>query len=484
MTEINTRSLPDKLTYESALALSMSLADFERNANQPTHSTFHLERMRLLTKLLGNPQSSVPSIHIAGTKGKGSTCAMVSSALSKAGLKVGLTTSPHLHSVTERIRIGFEPISKDLFTNLVRYLWPFVRRVEVDGNYGAPTWFEFMIVAAFQHFQDEKADIQVVETGLGGRLDATNILRPILTSITSISIDHATILGDNIKDIAKEKAGIIKEAVPVIVAPQQRSSDAFNVISEVAQAQNAPLVDVSQSYPVEIAQAGLFGQSICVTGNLSTYKFDLPLLGKYQADNAATAIAVLESLVKEGYVINKGAIEEGLSCVEWPARLEIVNELDPFIVVDGAHNPYSARCLVDAIDLMKKSEMESQGEIILVFGALKNHDCSGILREFLRLDPILIPVSSRHPKAAPHIDIVKYADEIGILVDEGSRAGFENLPHAMEYALSRTGAKDMVLGAGSLSVAAEIIEWKRKIAPELYPGLLLDTVVGKDPNNR
>ncbi len=484
MTEINTRSLPDKLTYESALALSMSLADFERNVNHPTHSTFHLERMRLLTKLLGDPQHSVPSIHVAGTKGKGSTCAMVTSALSKAGLKVGLTTSPHLHSVTERIRIGFEPISKDLFTNLVRYLWPFVRRVEVDGNYGAPTWFEFMIVAAFQYFQDEKVDIQVVETGLGGRLDATNILRPILTSITSISIDHANILGDNVRDIAKEKSGIIKETVPVIVAPQQSSAQALNVISEVAQSQNAPLVDVSQSHPVEIVQAGLFGQSICVTGNLSTYKIDLPLLGKYQADNAATAIAVLESLVKEGYFISKEAIEEGLSCVKWPARLEIVNESDPFIVVDGAHNPYSARCLADAIDLIKRSEMKLRGEIILVFGALKNHDCLGILREFLRLDPILIPVSSRHPKTAPHIDIVKSADEIGISLDERSRAGFENLAQAMEYALSRTRAKDMVLGTGSLSVAAEIIEWKRKIAPELYPGLLPDTVVGNDPNNR
>ena len=452
--------------------------------NQPTHSTFHLERMRLLTKLLGDPQSSVPSIHVAGTKGKGSTCAMVTSVLSKAGYKVGLTTSPHLHSVTERIRIGFEPIPKDLFTNLVRYLWPFVRRVEVDGNYGAPTWFEFMIGAAFQHFQDEKAEIQVVETGLGGRLDATNILRPILTAITSISIDHATILGDNVRDIAKEKAGIIKETVPVIVAPQQRSADALNVISEVAQTQHAPLMDVSRSHPVEILQSGLFGQSLCVTGTLTTYKIDLPLLGKYQADNAATAIAVLEALVKEGYVISKEAIEEGLSCVEWPARLEIVSELDPFIVVDGAHNPYSARCLVDAIDLMRKSGMESQGEIILVFGALKNHDYSGILREFLRLDPILIPVSSRHPKAAPHIDIANSADEIGILVDEGSRTGFENLANAMEYALSRTRAKDMVLGTGSLSVAAEIIEWKRKIAPELYPSLLSDTVVGNDPNNR
>ena len=484
MNDINTRPLPDRLTYEGALALSMSLADFERNVNQPTHSTFHLERMRLLTKLLGNPQSSVPSIHIAGTKGKGSTCAMVASVLAKAGLKVGLTTSPHLHSVTERIRVGLEPISKDLFTNLVRHLWPFVRKVEVVGNYGAPTWFEFMIGAAFQHFQDEEADIQVVETGLGGRLDATNILRPILTSITSISIDHAAILGDNVQDIAKEKAGIIKETVPVIVAPQQKYSDAFNVISGAAQARNAPLVDVSQSHPVEIVQAGLFGQRIRVTGNLSTYKFDLPLLGKYQADNAATAIAVVESLVKQGYVINKSAVEEGLSGVEWPARLEIVNKLDPLIVVDGAHNPYSARCLVDAIDLMKKSELDSLGETILVFGALKNHDCSGILREFSRLDPILIPVSSRHPKAAPHTDIVNCADEIGILVDEGSRTGFENLTHAMEYALSRTTSRDMILGTGSLSVAAEIIEWKRKVVPELYPDFSADTVAGNDPNKR
>ncbi len=450
--------------------------------NQPTHSTFHLERMRLLTELLGNPQSSVPSIHIAGTKGKGSTCAMVTSVLSKAGLKVGLTTSPHLHSVTERIRMGLEPISKDLFTDLVRYLWPFVRRVEVDGNYGAPTWFEFMIGAAFQHFRDEEADIQVVETGLGGRLDATNILRPILTSITSISIDHAAILGDNIQAIAKEKAGIIKETVPVIVASQQKSSDAFNVINGVAQARNAPLIDVSQSYPVEIIQAGLFGQRIRVSGNLTTYKFDLPLLGKYQADNSATAIALAESLVKQGYIINKGAIEEGLSSVEWSARLEVVNKLDPFIVVDGAHNPYSARCLVDAIDLMKKSELDSRGKIILVFGALKNHDCSGILREFLRVEPILIPVSSRHPKAAPHTDIVNRADEIGILVDEESRRGFENLAQAMEYALSRTTPKDMILGTGSLSVAAEIIEWKRKIAPELYPGFSADKVSGNDLN--
>ena len=188
----------NKLDYPAAVGLAMGLADFERGTHSPGHSTFHLERISRLLERLGNPHLAVPTIHVAGTKGKGSTAAMIASILSAAGHRVGLYTSPSLHTVTERVRVGMEPIGQEDFAGLVERMWPEVEWVGEHGGYGPLMYFEFLTTLAFQHFSEINADFQVIEVGLGGRLDATNVVHPAVSVITSISLDHTGVLGDTI----------------------------------------------------------------------------------------------------------------------------------------------------------------------------------------------------------------------------------------------------------------------------------------------
>lgn len=471
MTEINTPPLPRKLNYESALALTLSLADFERAIHGSEHSSFHLERMWLLSEYLGKPQNQVPTVHIAGTKGKGSTAAMISSVLTKAGLKSGLATSPHLHSVTERIRVGLSPISKNSFMALTEELWPSVIKVEAEGDFGGVSWFEFMISAAFQHFRNIEADIQVIETGLGGRLDATNIVRPVVTAITSISLDHTSILGESIPEIALEKAGIIKDNVPIVVAPQQKELGAFEVISGRAVNLNAPLIDVSNEYAATIKSSGIDGQLVQIRGILGMYESFLPLLGIHQIDNAMTAVAVVESLKESGYSISRSAVEQGLNEVRWAGRLEVIDSKGPLVVVDGAHNPYSSSSLAKALRNAVIPHVSPKAQIFLVFGALKTHDVVEMLRAFSHLKPTLIPVSSRHPRSISHKEILRAAFEADPSGDISRAKGFGTVKEGLEYAVSISCEDDILLITGSLSVVAEGIEWKRGIEPELYPSL-------------
>ena len=200
-----------QLSYDGALRRVMGLADFERSTHSPGHAAFHLERMTLLMEQLDCAHLAVPTVHVAGTKGKGSTSAMIASILTAQGYKVGLYTSPHLHSATERIRVNGQPISQQQFAAIVERIWPTVERIGSSGGYGGVTTFEAMTAMAFVHFRDIGADFQVMEVGLGGRLDSTNIVKPRVCAITSISLDHTATLGDTVAKIAFEKAGIIKE---------------------------------------------------------------------------------------------------------------------------------------------------------------------------------------------------------------------------------------------------------------------------------
>ena len=218
--------------YQKSLDLVMGLADFERDKTFPGHSGFHIERMELLLKKLDNPHLKIPTIHVAGTKGKGSTSAMISQILISQGYKVGLYSSPHLHSVRERIKVDSELISEQDFSDLVTEIYPYVDWVKDYGKFGAITTFEIITAMSFVHFYNQKVDFQVVEVGLGGRLDATNVVSPEISVITSLSIDHESVLGSNIQSIAKEKAGIIKKNIPVIVAPQK--PDAKKIIAQVS----------------------------------------------------------------------------------------------------------------------------------------------------------------------------------------------------------------------------------------------------------
>ena len=450
----------DSLSYDDAVALSLSLVDFERSIHSPTHSDFHIERMNLFAALLGNPQEMVPSIHIAGTKGKGSTAAMVSSVLIASGFTVGLATSPHLHSLTERIRVNMKPISKDDFGALVSLLWPSVLKVGSDYNFGSITWFEFMIMAAFYHFYAQRLDFQVIETGLGGRLDATNILIPLVSAITSISLDHMPILGNDVRAIAVEKAGIIKKHRPVVVSPQRL--DVLDVIRSIAQEKSAPLTNTSDMNISARSDNRDKSQQARVRGRLAEYEFLLPLIGQHQLSNALTAVGICEVLIENGYQLDKKAIERGLAEVNWPGRMEILKNDGPTMVVDGAHNQNSVmmacQAIIDNFDYSK---------LIVLFGATSGHDISSMMRELQILHPLMIPVRTRHPKSVSCKDIYTGAAISGLDLVSGDYTVSEGL----KTALDRADADDMIVAMGSLSVVAESIEYMRNMEPELYPEL-------------
>ena len=221
----------EKDHFKKTLDRIFSLTDFERSSRPLDHRMFHLERIRLLLSRIANPHLDTPTIHVAGSKGKGSTAAMLASILEASGYKTGLYTSPHLHRITERIRIGSEPINRIRFSEIANRLWPEILHVKEDGEYGGITFFEFLTTMAFLYFKKEKVDFQVIEVGLGGRLDATNIVKPTISVITPIMLDHVSTLGNSIKLIAKEKAGIIKSKTPVTISSQKKEAmDVFQKI--------------------------------------------------------------------------------------------------------------------------------------------------------------------------------------------------------------------------------------------------------------
>ena len=457
-----TPNLPSQLSYKEAVDLTMQLIDFERGKYNPSHSLFHLERMEYLMGLIENPHLKIPSIHIAGTKGKGSVAAMISSILIESNFNVGLTTSPHLYSLRERINIDGINISKIDFTDIVKYLWPYVIQVEKESEYGQITWFEFIVAAAFTYFYDKHVDSQVVETGLGGRLDATNIVIPEVSVITSISLDHTKILGDSIEEIANEKSGIIKNNIPIILAPQYYESEVISVVGDIAHSKDASFVNVNNVYKYDIESTSIEGQVINVYGKYFKYKFLLPLLGLYQPENAVTAIATVEALLGKGLDIGKEDIEKGLEKVLWPARMEIFNTSNKSIIIDGAHNEFSAKKLTETLLSYRENILkEYSSQVIIVFGILNNHDCTNILNELTFLNPLLVPVKSMHPKSVDVKDIFDSAMELGISTIDYS-IELTGVSEAMEYVTSIYKNKEIILATGSISVAAEALQWYKE----------------------
>ena len=452
---------PKTLDFNQAVDLAMGLADFERSAHSPGHSGFHLERVGLLAERLEDVHRAVPSIHVAGTKGKGSTSALITSILSSAGYKVGLFTSPHLHTVCERVRVGLDPISREEFAALVAQIWPVVEDVGANGPYGGVTFFEMMTVLAMVHFRNIGADFQVLEVGLGGRLDSTNIVTPEVSAITSISIDHAATLGDTISKIATEKAGIIKPDVPCVIGPQW-SRDALQVFDHVAHDRGSPMVNVSEHFATRSVNSDLNGQSIVLTGDGSEYSLWTPLVGDYQAENVATAVAAVEVLRDRGLEVSDESIEQGVREVCWPARFQVYERKGRTITVDGAHNPYSVGRLVDTI-----RKLIDPGRVVLVFGSLGGHSAEGMLEAFARLAPDVVAVQSRHPRSAHASVTGDVVRGFGLdLVGE-----FETVAEGVRHAIKVAGPEDLVLCSGSLALAAEAIEELEGIEPEIYENL-------------
>ncbi len=449
------------MNYRESIDWLLSLVDHERTgmAGPRQKAIFNLSRMDAFLERLGDPHTATRTVHIAGTKGKGSTAALCDAALHAAGYRTGLYSSPHLHSFRERIRRDTKLISETEFGALVEKLSPHQQWATNNADLGPVSLFEFMTAMGFQCFADAKADFQTIEVGLGGRLDATNVVRPDVSVITSISHDHTAILGDSLRQIATEKAGIIKAGCPVVVAPQ--APEALGAVETVCQRQGVRTIQVGRDVTWRRESAGPDRQHFSVQGRLAEYQLTIPLLGSYQLENAATAVAALEVLTEQGQAISADAIQLGFASVSWPCRMEVLSH-SPQVVADGAHNLYSIEAVLGSLP-----EYFDYDRLILVAGFSRDKNVEDMVRRMAMDRPIVFTASSRHPRSLTPDAVASFFRDLGTTAVETTSTA-----EALERALSTAGENDLVLATGSLFVAAEAREAMLGIEPEIYPDLL------------
>lgn len=440
-------------TYEQALQYLYSLTNYEIKSAYPyAPQFFDLRRVQRLLDALGNPERKFKSVHIAGTKGKGSISAMLASILTTAGYRTGLYTSPHVHSFRERIQVGEAPIPEADFARLAAQLRPIV---QADKEL---TTFEVATALAFAHFAQEKVELAVVEVGLGGRLDATNVILPVVSVISTIGHDHMHILGRTLAQIAGEKAGIIKAEVPVVSAPQPRA--AREVIERTSAQRHAPLHLVSQAWHWRGAHRSLECQQFSAsrtTGHPAPYGavfYDdlcLPLLGKHQLRNATVVLETTEVLREAGIPVSEQALRHGLRRVTWPARFEIMGR-NPYFIVDGAHNVDSARVLVRTL-----REYFPDARPWFVLGILSDKDVPTILHQLLPMAQGAIFARPRHPRAADPRQLLREAAGYDVATEI-----VEDVSYAARQALDKVGPDGLVLATGSFTTAGAAREaWLR-----------------------
>jgi dihydrofolate synthase/folylpolyglutamate synthase len=434
-------------SYQEALDYIYSFIDQEKlQPDKYSPRRFDLTNMHALLGMLGDPHRRLRAVHVAGTKGKGSTCAMIASALKAAGYEAGLFTQPHLHTFRERIQINDRLISEKEMVALLEKQRPSIEKLP------DPSTFEIMTTLAFQYFAEQEVDFAVIETGLGGRLDTTNVLDPLVAAITSISYDHTYILGNTLEKIAGEKAGIIKEGKPVVCAPQQ--PEALEVISETCRARNAPLVLLGQDWLWERKETNMEGQGLRVACHVSgteglmpdgaTEEFWVPFLGPYQLVNATTAIATLDQLHRQGVDLSLEHVTEGLRLAQWPGRLEILSRY-PLMVVDGAHNVDSIQRMTGtlAVDL-------SFDRLIVVAGFSADKDIGGMMDTLCSTADELVLTKSIHPRSADPQEVAqRYSDDCTHITI------VEDVPAALWFALQEARPQDLICVTGSLFVVAE-----------------------------
>jgi len=433
--------------YNQALDYLYSFVDYSlKHISELAKAEFNLDRMFALLEELGEPQSKYPIIHVAGTKGKGSVAAFCASALKAGGYTAGLFTSPHLWDYVERIQIDGEPISHEQLVGLVEEVKPAVAKIP------KLTTFEITTAIAFLAFAQNDVNAAVVEVGLGGRLDATNVVTPNVSVITSLSYDHMAVLGNTLAEIAGEKAGIIKEGIPVVSAPQ--AGEALEVLERVAREKNSPFVMVGKDITFERRASSLDGQDLHLSSFLSpsAAHFDLtiPLLGAHQVENAATAYAALRT---SGIPISDEAIQKGFSHVKWPARFEILRRQPP-IVIDSAHNRDSALRLRETLD-----EYFPDVPVILLFCALEDKDILGMLAELKPRLECVVATRADHPRAPSAEWIAEQVKQVEIPVE-----AVTPVAEALERALELAGERKLVLSAGSVAFAGEVsAAWRKKM---------------------
>jgi dihydrofolate synthase/folylpolyglutamate synthase len=434
------------MDYQQALAYLESPARFSPRLG--------LDRMQQFLDQLDRPERAFPSVLIGGTSGKGSSAKMIQAVLSRAGFRTGFLSKPHLQDYRERVTVDNHWIDKPDLTRIVAEMLPAAQEI-AQGSLGHPTFFEMGAALAFRYFAERRVDIAVVEVGLGGRLDATNVLQPILCGITPVGLDHTEILGDTLAQVAAEKAGILKSGVPAVLASQPE--EALTVIRQAALQRGVPLYS-SEIWSLEPETSEWLGQTFslrkvpppsgmvdlplaegCIYSHLA-----LPLAGAHQGSNAAFALTMLWLLQERGFAWEEMQLREAWQTLFWPGRMEILSRR-PLVMIDGAHNPEKARALAEAVRALGQDR-----RWVLVLGVSREKNLRGVLQPFLPLEPTLIATQARSERARPAEEVLVVGRSLGL---EGERA----LPvsTAVERARVLAGPNGLVLVTGSMYVAGE-----------------------------
>lgn len=469
------------MDYFEALRYLQARDDWERTGSLRDAAHWDLRRMRSLLARLGDPHLGRKTIHVAGSKGKGSTAAMIawvlraapSATLRAGGQRVGLYTSPHLHRFTERVAVDGEPIAREEFGRLLGALTPHIEAEDTDGRrppagrtgtgrggrYGSVSTFEALTALAFLHFRERDVRWQVLEVGLGGRLDATNVLdQKEVCVITPIGLEHTAVLGDTVAQIAGEKAAIITPGTTVVLAPQRES--AAEVVRRVCAERGATLIEVAQACALSRNGHSSDGQDFTLRTPRATYRLHLPLLGRHQLDNAATAVLALEAPALHGVEVSEPLLRAGLAGLRWPARIEIIKRR-PLVVVDGAHDRDSARCLARTL----REELGLSHALCLV-GTLTDKNVEAIAQEMAPLASAVVAPSWEHPRAMAAQQVATAFASLAVPVTSGCA-----LDGAVDGALAQVGPDGAVCAFGSLAFAARVrehllgIEYDPPLAP-------------------
>ncbi len=437
------------MTYAEALRFLDSLirGDLPR---QP-YREVKLARMSHLLGLLGDPHRRLKTVLVGGTKGKGSTAVMITGILRAQGLKVGLTVKPHLVDYRERIQVAGRKIPRQDLAALVDQVRPAVEAGRAVA-WGPPTYVETTVAMAFLYFAQQQVDLAVVEVGIGGRLDATNVLEPLVSVLTPISYDHTEILGNTLCEIATEKAGIIRPGGRVAAAPQP--DEALRTIVRVCEAKQARVVLVGRDVEARIEATSLAGVRATVRGLRATYPVRLPLLGRHQATNAATAIAAVELLADHAIPVSADAVRRGLATVRWPARIELI-DARPHTIVDAGHNPASMAALRETLQ-----ELLGGRRLVLVFGMLATKDYRTVTALIAPLAAAVVTTTPDNPHALPAAalaaEVRRYTSRVTAVPDRRE---------AVERGRALAGPEDVLLVAGSVYLVGTARGWLRRRKP-------------------
>jgi dihydrofolate synthase / folylpolyglutamate synthase len=440
------------MNYESAVRYLLTLGRELAAPTQAAAAKFNVENITVLLERLGRPHRAYCSVHIAGTNGKGSTAAFLEAILREAGFRTGLNTSPHLERINERIKIAGKEISDELFADILTRILATIEELLAEGKLKAhPTYFECVTALAFEAFARERVEFAIVEVGLGGRLDATNILIPVLSVITRIDFDHENFLGHSLREIAGEKAGILKPCVPAVFAPQQ--AEVAEILRTRAEELHCPVVETGEAFPVirEELENGCVRAEVEERASRRRLEIAPQLAGRFQLQNALNAVAAARLLQEREYRISDANIVRGIAVARWPGRLERL-QTRPDVYLDGAHNPGAARELAGFME-----ENFSGRRVYLIYAAMRDKAVDEVTGLLFPYATEVIFTEAQTPRAISAAQLEALAGH-----HAARHSVVPDAEKAMEAAIAKAKPEDVILITGSLYLVGQVRQaWRQ-----------------------